>query len=378
MFFLFYCAISAFLVTFIAMPVLINVLTKQLLLDIGGRRKIHKGFVPSMGGIAIFIGFVFASIVWIPVSELAFYRYFCAAAIILFITGMRDDLTPLSPRGKLIMQLLAATMVAWGGGGEMSIRISSLYGFLGIHELPLFFSYALTIFVIIVITNAFNLIDGLDGLAGSIGVAAFTFLAGWFLLVRDGQNHSWAMALLLIAFIGATIAFLCYNWHPASIFMGDTGSLMLGFVLSVAVIKFIQINGSPSFVSEYKLNAPLSMAAAFAIIPLFDTGRIFILRISQGRSPFAPDKLHIHHLLMRIGLKHPQVALVMTGLYLLLVAFVYLLSRKLSDNFLIPILIATCFGLHFLLSYVVNVVFKHRRDDVQEQITTNSIDSAQL
>ncbi len=376
MIFIFYCAISAFLVTFIVMPVLINVLTKQQLLDIGGRRKIHKGFIPSMGGIAIFIGFLFASIVWIPFGELAFYRYFCAAILVLFITGMRDDLTPLSPRGKIIMQLLAATMVVWGGGSEMSIRITSFYGFCGIHELPLFISYLLSIFVIIVVTNAFNLIDGLDGLAGLIGLIAFTLMAGWFLLVRDGQNHAWAMALLLIGFIGSLVGFLCYNWHPASIFMGDTGALMLGFVLSVGAIKFLQINGEPAFVSDYKMNAPISMAAAIAIIPLFDTGRIFLLRLSQGRSPFTPDKLHIHHLLMRMGLKHSHVALVMGVLYLALVAFIYLLSKKLTDNFLVPIMVLICVGLHFLLRYIVDVVFQHRRDDVQEQLS--SIDSAQL
>lgn len=376
MIFIFYCAISAFLVTFVVMPVLINLLTKQQLLDIGGRRKIHKGFVPSMGGIAIFVGFIFASAVWIPLSELSYYRYFCAATVILFITGMRDDLAPLSPRGKLIMQLLAATMVVWGGG-TAGIRITSFYGFLGIHELPTLVSYLISVFAIIVITNAFNLIDGLDGLAGLVGLIAFTLMAGWFMLVRDGQNHTWAMALLLIGFIGATVAFLCYNWHPASIFMGDTGSLMLGFVLSVTVIKFLQINGNPTFVSEFKTSAPLSMAAAIAIIPLFDTGRIFVLRLSQGRSPFSPDKLHVHHLLMRMGLRHSQVALIIGALYLAMVAFIYVLSRRLSDNFLIPLLLLTCVGLHFVLRYVVEVVFQHRRDGVQEQIAEGSVDGAQ-
>jgi len=371
MLFLFSCAISAFLVTFIIMPVLINVLTKQQLLDIGGRRKIHKGFVPSMGGIAIFLGFLFSSLVWIPFGELAFYRYFCAAAVILFITGMRDDLTPLSPRGKLVMQLLATCMVVWGGGGNMGIRIVSFYGFLGIGELPLFVSYLLSIFAIIVITNAFNLIDGLDGLAGLIGLIALTLMVGWFLLVRDGQNHTWAMALLLIGFIGGIVAFLCYNWHPASIFMGDTGSLLLGFVLAVGTIKFLQINGDPHFVSLYKINAPISMAIALVIIPLFDTGRIFLLRISQGRSPFSPDKLHIHHMLLRMGLTHSQVALVLGGLFLALIGFFYLLSLKLSDNLLFPIIALTCVGLHSLLRVAVDTVLQRRRDEVQGRIAVD-------
>ncbi|MDR2937718.1 MAG: undecaprenyl/decaprenyl-phosphate alpha-N-acetylglucosaminyl 1-phosphate transferase [Prevotellaceae bacterium] len=368
MLFLLSCVASAFLIAFIVMPVLINVLTRRQILDIGGRRKIHKGFVPSMGGIAIFIGFAFSTMVWMPYAELAYYRYFCGAMLILFVTGMRDDLAPLSPRGKLVMQLMAAFLVAWGGGNDEGIRITSFYGFMGIHELPLVVSYLLSIFFIIVVTNAFNLIDGLDGLAGLIGLIAFTILAGWFLLVRDTHNHSWAMGLLLVGFIGGIVGFLCYNWHPASIFMGDTGSLLLGFVLSVGAIKFLQLNGSESLISDLKLGAPLSMAAAIAFIPLFDTGRIFLLRISQGRSPFSPDKLHVHHLLMRVGLKHSQVALIMGGAYLALVGVVFVLSHMLSDNLLIPILIATGVGLHFLLSYVVDSVFDKRRDKVQDYV----------
>ncbi|MDR3189037.1 MAG: undecaprenyl/decaprenyl-phosphate alpha-N-acetylglucosaminyl 1-phosphate transferase [Prevotellaceae bacterium] len=360
MLFIFYCIVSSFVITFLLLPMLIRVLTKQHLLDIGGRRKIHKGFIPSMGGIAIFIGFLFSISVWVPLSDLAHFRYLYAALIFIFMTGVRDDFLPVSPRTKLATQLLSAIMVVWGEG-YMGTRITSLCGFLGIYELPLVASYALSVFVIIVITNAFNLIDGLDGLAGLIGVIAFTILAGWFMLVRDGQNYSWTMALLLIALIGSVVAFLCYNWHPASIFMGDTGSLVLGFVFSVAIVKFLQISGNPDFVSAYKFNAPVSMAVAFAIIPLFDTGRIFLLRLSQGRSPFTPDKLHIHHLLLRMGFDHSQVALIMGLLYLLLLGGAYLLAQQLSDNFLIPILVLVCIGLHFLLDYLVNAVFYYRR-----------------
>ncbi|MDR1022065.1 MAG: undecaprenyl/decaprenyl-phosphate alpha-N-acetylglucosaminyl 1-phosphate transferase [Prevotellaceae bacterium] len=364
--FIFYCAISSFVITFLLLPLLIKFLTKQHLLDVGGRRKIHKGFIPTMGGIAIFVGFIFSISVWIPLSDLAYYRYFCAATVLLIITGMRDDFLPISPHGKLAMQLLAATMVVWGEG-HMSIRITSLSGFLGIHELPLFASYALSIFVIVVITNAFNLIDGLDGLAGLIGLIAFTFLAEWFLMVRDGQSHTWTMGLLLVAIIGGIVAFLCYNWHPASIFMGDTGSLLLGFVLSTAIIKFLQTSSAPSFVSDYTFSAPLSMGVAFVIIPLFDTGRIFLLRLSQGRSPFLPDKLHIHHLLMRMGLSHAQVAMTMGAMQTLLLGLVFLFAQQMSDNFLIPCLVLVCIGLHFLLDYVVNAVFHRRRRKVKQE-----------
>jgi UDP-N-acetylmuramyl pentapeptide phosphotransferase/UDP-N-acetylglucosamine-1-phosphate transferase len=375
MLFIFYCLVSSFVIAFLLLPVLIDVLTKQHLLDIGGRRKIHKGFIPSMGGIAIFIGLLFSISVWIPLSDLAHYRYLYAAIIFIFIIGLRDDFLPVTPSTKLATQLLSAIMVVWGEG-YMGTRITSLCGFLGIYELPLVVSYALSVFVIIVITNAFNLIDGLDGLAGLIGLIAFTFLAAWFMLVRDGQNHSWTMALLLVALIGSVIAFLCYNWHPASIFMGDTGSLLLGFIFSVAIIKLLQISGNPNFISAYKFHAPISMAVAFAIIPLFDTGRIFLLRLSQGRSPFTPDKLHIHHLLMRMGFNHSQVTLIMGATYVLLLGGTFLLAKHLSDNFLIPILVLVCIGLHFLLDYILNVVFQYRRrNQMKEESATIKVNS---
>ncbi|MDR0414948.1 MAG: undecaprenyl/decaprenyl-phosphate alpha-N-acetylglucosaminyl 1-phosphate transferase [Prevotellaceae bacterium] len=348
---------------------LIKVLTKQHLLDIGGRRKIHKGFIPSMGGIAIFIGFLFSIGVWVPLSDLAYYRYFCAAMVLIVFTGLRDDFLPISPRVKLMMQLLAATMVVWGEG-SMGIRITSLCGFLGIYELPLAASYALSILVVVAITNAFNLIDGLDGLAGLIGLVAFTFLADWFLMVRDGQSHTWTMGLLLVALIGGIVAFLCYNWHPASIFMGDTGSLLLGFALSISIIKFLQISSNPAFVSDYTFRAPLSMSMAFVVVPLFDTGRIFLLRLSQGRSPFLPDKLHTHHLLLRVGLSHSQVSLVMGTLHLLLMGLIFVFSQKMSDNFLIPSLVIICVGMHFLLDYAVNVILYRRRSKVKKDGVT--------
>ncbi|MDR1226958.1 MAG: undecaprenyl/decaprenyl-phosphate alpha-N-acetylglucosaminyl 1-phosphate transferase [Prevotellaceae bacterium] len=374
MWFALYTAVTAFVVAFVLLPVLINVLTKKLLLDVGGRRKIHKGFVPSMGGVSIFLGFAFAVAVWVPVSQLEPYKFLCAAATLVFITGMRDDLTPLSPRGKLVMQLAAGAIVAWGGG-EDGIRIANLGGFFGIHQLPLVISYLLTIFVIIVITNAFNLIDGLDGLAGLIGLFAFSLLAGWFFLIADEMNHGFAFALLFIALVGGTLAFLCYNWHPASIFMGDTGSLLLGFMLSVGLVKFLDLNADPNFVSFFKVGAPVSMTAAIGIIPILDTGRIFLLRISQGRSPFSPDKLHIHHLLMRMGLKHSYVALIMGALYLSVVVGIYFLSKLLPDNILVLIIIAMCVGLHFLLKYIVETVFsKHREEHSVARIS--SIDSA--
>ncbi|MDR3297691.1 MAG: undecaprenyl/decaprenyl-phosphate alpha-N-acetylglucosaminyl 1-phosphate transferase [Prevotellaceae bacterium] len=360
------------------MPLLINLLTRKQLLDIGGRRKIHKGFIPSMGGIAIFIGVCFALAVWVPFGELAYYRYVCAAMVIIFITGLRDDYLPLPPSGKLATQLLAATMVVWGGGNfEMGIRVTSFYGFMGIGELPLWASYFVSVFIIIVITNAFNLIDGLDGLAGTISLIAFAALAGWFLSVCDKDNNALVLGLLLVAFVGTILAFLCYNWHPASIFMGDTGSLLIGFVLSVGIIKFLTTTGAHPAESMFHIQAPISVAIAIAIMPLFDTGRIFLLRLSQGRSPFSPDKHHIHHMLKRMNMSHAQVALFMGAFYVMFVGVVVVLASRLPDNVLVPLIAGSCVAFHFLLHYAVNSFFARRQKQIKRMLLAAAAQSAQ-
>jgi UDP-N-acetylmuramyl pentapeptide phosphotransferase/UDP-N-acetylglucosamine-1-phosphate transferase len=336
-------------------------------MDVGGRRKIHKGFTPSMGGIAIFIGFLAASIFWIPPSYWLPYKFLIFACCVIFFTGLRDDLVELSPKMKLMAQFLAIAMIMWNGGNDAgSIRISSFYGFLGIDTLPMWASYVVTAFVIVVITNAFNLIDGLDGLAGTLGLLMFTLLATWFLLVGNADNNVLTVGIFAVAIIGSILAFLCFNWHPASIFMGDTGSLFLGFFLSILAIKFLCINGDHNFVSDFKINAPISMAIAICIIPLLDTGRVFVMRISQHRSPFSPDKLHIHHLLMRMGLSHPKVVVVMSVLYLCFVGLMMFLSHYFTDNVLVPFILLLCIELHFALRRIVHFVFNHKHNKIRE------------
>jgi UDP-N-acetylmuramyl pentapeptide phosphotransferase/UDP-N-acetylglucosamine-1-phosphate transferase len=365
----FYAFATAFLLSFVLLPIIINILTKWQIMDIGGRRKIHRGFTPSMGGIAIFTGFLLAIIFWVPVSFWVVYKYLIFACCIVFFTGLRDDLVELSPRGKLALQILAALMIMWNGGNDAgSIRIASFYGFLGIHELPIWASYGVTLFVVVVITNAFNLIDGLNGLAGTLGLLAFSLLAMWFINVGNDNNQSLTLGIFAVAMIGATLAFLCFNWHPASIFMGDTGSLVLGFFLSVCVVKFFGINGNPTFVSEWKLGAPVSMAISVAIIPLLDTGRIFVLRLSKGRSPFSPDKLHIHHLLIRMGLNHAQATIIMGCLYLCFIGVMVVLSRFFTDNVLVPFIFIMGIGLHFALRYIVDTVFEKKQFRILQKI----------
>ena len=219
----------------------------------------------------------------------------------MFIIGFRDDLINLRAFQKLFGQISAALIIV----AVCDIRLMSLYGLFGIGEVPILLSYILSIFTIIVITNAYNLIDGIDGLAGSVGVIASLFFGIWFFL-----NDQSSFALISFAFTGGLLAFLNFNWPPSKIFMGDTGSLLIGFFLSIVTIKFIDTNSILES-SEFAFGGSIGTALAVLVLPLADTARVFVKRAAKGRSHMHPDRAHFHHILLRLGctMPSPQVFL---------------------------------------------------------------------
>ena len=326
---IFLSTLTSFFFGFLITPVLIYLLKKGNVIDEPGGRRIHRGLVPSMGGVAIVLA-VFASIIaWFSLEQIVTTRYFLVGLGIMFSVGMRDDLIELSAMQKLIGQCIPAFFVVV----MADIRFTSLYGFMGVFEIPYFMSVGLTILALIILTNSFNLIDGTDGLAGILSVVGFLFLGCWFYV-------SGLMAYSLIAFtmVGGVLSFLVFNWHPAKIFMGDTGSLSLGFALTALTILFVDTNGTMLASEGFKINAPIACGIALMIVPMYDTLRIFIKRILNGKSPFRPDKSHIHHFLLRMGFKHNEVALILGGVMLAFVALV--VGSSLNDHIMIPIVIA--------------------------------------
>ncbi|MGY6743340.1 MAG: glycosyltransferase family 4 protein [Cecembia sp.] len=326
-----FTVLTAFLIGFLSMPVLIGAFKKMHVLDKPGGRKIHKSETPSMGGIVIIFSVLITSFLWLDLDYLVEIRYVIAALALVFFVGLRDDLVDLSPFQKLGGQFVATCMVVF----MSDIRISSLYGFLGVYELPLLVSYGLTFVAIIGLTNSFNLIDGLDGLAGSICILTFGFLGWWFISV--GMEPFGLFSLILL---GSVLAFLVFNWHPAKIFMGDTGSLSLGFALSILTILFIDANGHLPAVNPWKFNAPIASGIALMIVPIYDTVRIFARRIRRGRSPFAPDKNHVHHFLMRMGLSHDKVAITLGVVKAFFIALVFI-GASYSDYLMLPVILGT-------------------------------------
>ncbi|MBD8491140.1 undecaprenyl/decaprenyl-phosphate alpha-N-acetylglucosaminyl 1-phosphate transferase [Echinicola sp. CAU 1574] len=321
-----FSVLTAFFIGVIITPMLIFFIKKGNLLDKPGGRKIHKYSVPSMGGIAIFLALLGGVLIWLNFQQLVEIRFFMMGLGIMFILGLRDDLVELTAYQKLIGQLIAIITVVVLG----DVRIHSFYGFLGIDELPIWFSYSLTIFSIIGLTNAFNLIDGLDGLASTLSLITFVFLGSWF-IYSDYTTYGF----IAFTFVGAILSFMVYNWHPAKIFMGDTGSLTLGFTLSVLCIKFIEANGT---VPEgmFKFDAPLTTSIVLMIVPFYDTLRVFIRRASKGKSPMAADKSHVHHFLLRMGFRHDQVALILGSVKILFI-LIAIASYKMPDIVMIPL-----------------------------------------
>lgn len=286
----------AFLISYFAIPVIIEVAEHKKLFDEPDERKVHKSVIPTLGGLGIFAGFVIATLIGTPPATAGVLQYFVAACLVIFFLGIKDDILILSASKKFLGQLVAAGIIIKFGG----LHIGNMYGFLGIHELAPTVGILLTVFTIIVVTNSFNLIDGVDGLAGSLGV--FTSLIFGLYFYASGQILYAVMALSLT---GSLIGFLIYNFSPAKIFMGDTGSLMIGLLNSIFVIKFISIAANPA--SAYPIQAAPAIGFAILIVPLFDTLRVVSIRIMNRRSPFSPDRNHIHHFLLDLGFKHSKI-----------------------------------------------------------------------
>ena len=317
---LLYSAITALVLTFLMTPLFVKFLIRIQILDKGGRRKIHKGKIPSMGGLIIFVGFLFSVLLWQPSMLFDDNRFLLAAIILMAVTGIRDDIAPLPPFLKLLVQVVTASIAVVV---LANVRLVSLYGLFGVQELATWLSYLLSIAFILFMTNAFNLIDGIDGLAGTVAFVCLLFLSLWFYCTGEIES-----AIFLICFAGAILGFLYYNWQPASLFMGDTGSLVLGFIIAVFTLKFVSINGALPVESSYKFHAVLGAGAAVVLLPVFDTTRVFLLRIIKGQSPFLPDRQHLHHAIIRKVNTHAKTCRWISGIYILTAGIILLVSWK--------------------------------------------------
>lgn len=344
--------LSSFATAILFFPVLIQLFTKYRLSDSPGGRKIHQYVVPSMGGIGFFMAATIALGIWIWQFSFPDIRYIYGGILLMFFVGLRDDFVELRASKKLLGQLVSVLLVVV----VADVRIKSFHGFLGIQELNDFASYTFTTIVLLALTNGFNLIDGLDGLAGTIAVISLSLLGIWF-YIQGVESY----ALISFTFLGGVLGFLVFNWHPAKIFMGDTGSLTLGFTLGTLIVAFMDINESLPVDAFLKFESTFAISVALMIYPLYDMARVFTRRISQGKRPMSPDKSHVHHFLMRMGLKHDQVSMILGFLQLAIIILVVAL-KDFSDNLVLPLISLIVISLGYRLDQVTVKYVKKKVD----------------
>lgn len=351
--------ITAFSVVLLATPSLIKVAKLKHLVDEPSEaRKLHKSSIPTIGGVIIFSAFIFSCFLWFPdhnqraMAALDEFMYLSASLILLFFVGVKDDIIGMSPMKKLLAHISVGFILCVMG----DIRITSFHGLLGMDiELPLYASYAISIFVYIVIVNAINLIDGVDGLASGVGLISTIAFALWF--AYSGDKH-WA--LIAVSMSGALFGFLVFNFNPARIFMGDSGSLIIGAVLSVLAIRLIE---SPTtFLPEtHRLISTPVAAMAILAYPLLDTLRVFTIRTSQGKSPLSADKNHLHHRLMEQNHSHKKTVITIYIFSILIIANTYFFQFENPNiSFLISL------GISLLFIGYVFLTYKRKETDESE------------
>lgn len=316
-------ALSSFLITYFSIPPIIRLSLVKKLYDKPDRRKKHRHRTSALGGVGIFGGMIFSFLFFsagIPYQEL---NSILCALIVLFVTGIKDDLYPMVPYKKLLGQLVASAIVSIHGG----VRIKSIYGIFGIFEIPYFYSILLTIFIFLFLINAFNFIDGINGLTAGIGIIISLTYAWWFWVMNEPL-----FLLLSICIVGALFAFIIYNLR-GKIFMGDSGSMVIGFLMTVLTVYFIKVSEDYQPNIFYNISAVV-YAFAVMIIPVYDTIRIVFIRIFiHRRSPFKADRNHIHHMLIDIGLKHHQAAIVLYTFNIISILLAYYFNGRILPKY---------------------------------------------
>lgn len=330
------------LLTGLIIPKVLLIAFRKNLFDESSTRKIHKGSIPRLGGIAFLPALIFSVCIVFGIYNFPFYihspylitssyvRAICfslCGVLLLYLVGIADDLVGVLYRAKFMIQLLSAALLICGG-----IWIANLHGFCGVYEWPDVCGCMLTVLVVLFFVNAINLIDGIDGLASGLSCVALLFYGVIFCYVGDITN-----ALISFALLGSLVQFFYYNVFGNAkmgkkIFMGDTGALCVGFVLTYLSISLCNLDT----IGSTDLN-PIVVAFCPMLVPCFDVLRVFFGRIRTGKSPFLPDKTHIHHKLLRLGMTTPRAMVSILSMSVGLIIINVLLSPVLNSAILMAL-----------------------------------------
>ncbi len=347
-------------------PQILLIAFRKKLFDEIDPRKIHKGAVPRLGGIAFFPSILFAILLMFGIgrrfipevmndvlqTSLTGLCFIACAVVILYLVGMADDLIGLKYKAKFVAQIFAASLIIIG-----DIYVDNLHGFLWIHSMPFGMAVVLTAILTVFIINAINLIDGIDGLASGLSAIACAFYGFVFV---SADLHIYGM--LAFATLGALLPFFYYNVFGnakkhSKIFMGDTGALSIGLILSVLSIRICRIGDMTLDIN------PAVMAFAPLLIPGFDVVRVYLHRLKEHRNPFLPDKSHIHHKLLALGMKQSIAMPTIVCSSCLLILLNYLLASVINVTFLFAIDMAIWIIANILLSQAIK-----RKNRVEEKL----------
>lgn len=357
-------AISA-MIGWVTIPRIVIISKKKRLFDEINERKLHTGTIPRLGGLSFFPGSILS---FALVLGLRYYYGYCldygteievfveflfvlSGLFILFFTGLADDLVGVSYKNKFLAQIFAGIMLVYGG-----ICIDNFDGLFGLHAIPYPMGVAITLLFIVFIVNAFNLIDGIDGLCSSLALLMLLTLGGWFISVG-----MFVYAMLAFGMMGVVCMFLLYNirGNRMKVFMGDAGSLTLGFIIAFLALKFYSLNvHSPLF----NVNSAPAVIIGILFVPAFDAARVFFMRIKDGKSPFYPDKRHIHHKLIRLGYSHLQC----TGIIVMIQA-AFIVMNILLSHIDINLLFALNLITGTFIMFVINLAVRKRAEKTGER-----------
>ncbi|WP_312398753.1 MraY family glycosyltransferase [Chryseobacterium sp.] len=339
----------SFLITFFSVPTIIKISRRKNLMDEPGVRSSHIRKIPNLGGIAIFYSIgICTSIFAYELFDL--YKFLFASLVILLYIGVMDDIVVMRAYKKLVAQIVVSALIVIGS----DIRIRNLFGIFGIYQMAYWISVIFSIVTFIILINAFNLIDGIDGLAGGYSVICSALFGISY--YRLGE-YNYPLVVLSVIIIGAVLAFLYYNlsnYRTNKIFMGDTGSMLLGFLLAFTSICFIDIfidKALPN-IPRYHLQSAPAVAVAILILPIVDTLNVICIRLYNKKSPFDADKNHIHHKLLKLNLTHRRSSFYIICYYLFIVATAYYF-RHLNVNLLLFIILL----LGFAGAYLPDIIY---------------------
>lgn len=341
--------LGAFITTYILIPKVILVTNAKKLSTPVNSRSAHMIPTPSFGGVAFFTTLIL--MVSLIQSILLHFggNNLIAGLTVLFMVGLKDDLVISTAKVKIIGQLIAISFIMF----LPQLQIISLYGFFNIYEISPFLSLPMALILMLAIINAYNLIDGIDGLAGIIGIIICSIYAVIFFFTNRDFSF-----LICICIIGILAAFLRYNLSSGTnkIFMGDSGSLIIGFLIGFLTLRFLTIESFTMIDYQFKPENRIIFIISILFIPIFDTTRIVFSRLLKKQNPFTADRNHAHHILIDLGLSHVKASILLGFLNIFIVMVFLLLGRYYSS-----FIMAFVMGLLFLLFTYLFFALKTRK-----------------